>query len=98
MIAVTPHINGYAVRETETPAYRHVGGSIVYRNVWLDDAEVERQLALAEREAEACKRINEMDGYRAARTVFLEITDAINAQAAWKRCASASRQSSLRAA
>lgn len=76
-----------------TPAYRHIGGSIVCRGVFMDDAEVERQADLALREHDACLRIGDRIGSRVARQIFLEITDAQKAQADWKRCASAPRQS-----
>lgn len=73
-------------------AYWHAGGSIINHGNAMDDAEVQRQADLALREHDDCLRKGDRIAARVVRTVFLEITDALKAQAEWKRAGSAPRE------
>lgn len=69
-----------------SPAFTHIGGSIVCRGRFMSDAEVQAQVDLALREHDACLRIGDRIGARVARSMFLDLTDAQKAQADWARC------------
>lgn len=67
-------------------AYRHVGGNIVCNGRFMTDAEVAAQADLAQRERNACRRKGLSDDARVAQRLFLEITDALAEQDAWRQC------------
>lgn len=77
---------------TPRPTFKHIGGSIVCRGRWMDDAEVQAQADLALAEHDDCLRKGDRLASRVARAIFLEITDALKAQAEWKRAGSAPRE------
>jgi hypothetical protein len=70
-----------------TPAFYHIGGDIFWRGAWMSDAQVQEHLDLALREHDACLRVGDRLSARVARSIFLELTDALEAQARWKRAA-----------
>ncbi len=69
-----------------TPSFRSIGGTIVWGSKPLTDGEVLAQVDLALAEHDACLRIGDRAGARVARSMFLDLTDAIKEQARWVRC------------
>lgn len=63
-----------------------IGGSITWGRAFIDDGEVERQLDQAQREHDAALRAGDRIAARAARSLFLDITDALKERSKWMRC------------
>lgn len=75
-----------------TPAHQPLrfwssGGDCFWRGVYMPTEKMLEQAALALREHDACLRKGLRLDARVARTIFLEITDALAEQAKWKRAA-----------
>lgn len=66
--------------------YGHLAGSIIKDKAWLDDGEVEREIDIAQREHDAALRAGDRIAARAARSLFLDITDALKERSKWMRC------------
>jgi len=66
--------------------YGHLAGSIIKDKAWLDDGEVEREIDIALREHDAALRAGDRIAARAARSLFLDITDALKERSKWMRC------------
>lgn len=69
-------------------AFRHIGGDIYWRGVFLDDAKVQSQLDLFQREHDACLRKGLRLESRVARTLYLNLSDAVKEQSDWRRAQS----------
>jgi hypothetical protein len=82
-----------AFTDLPSPAYRHLGGDIFYGSEWVSDADARAKADLALRDHDACMRQGDRLGARVARKVFLDLTDAFDAQARWLRCARVDRLS-----
>lgn len=75
-----------------------IGGSITWGKAFIDDGEVERQLDQAQREHDVALRAGDRIAARAARSLFLDITDALKARAKWMRCTDGYRAASTQRA
>lgn len=77
-------------------SFFHAGGDIIWhapggKPRYMSEAAIQEQLDLFQREHDACLRKGLRMDARVARSLFLDLTDAVKQRDAWMRCASVQR-------
>lgn len=77
-------------------SFFHVAGDIIWHpeggKPWpMSEGQVQEQLDLAQREHDASLRAGDRMAARVARSLFLDLTDAVKQRDDWRRCASVQR-------